>query len=81
VNAPHANTAQVLRRLGDTGLEVMSAALSDPFKDEGWTDAFREMLAQRTNTPNFGRLVDDIAEMRGEVSAAAERWYEKASGL
>ena len=99
VDRPHANTAQVLRRLAQTGLvpegerlaeihglystvlQVMSAALSDPFKDEGWTDAFREMLAQRTNTPTFRRLVDDIAEMRGEVSGAAERWYEKARGL
>lgn len=99
VDRPHANTAEVLHRLADTGLvpegerlaeihglystvlQVMSAALSDPFKDEGWTDAFREMLAQRTNTPNFQRLVDDIAEMRGEVSGAAEGWYGRARGL
>ncbi|RYE88082.1 MAG: bifunctional [glutamine synthetase] adenylyltransferase/[glutamine synthetase]-adenylyl-L-tyrosine phosphorylase, partial [Hyphomicrobiales bacterium] len=98
VNDPHANTAQVLGRLGEKGLvpagerlaeihglfstvlQVMSAALSDPFKDEGWTDAFRELLAQRTNTPTFQRLVDDIAEMRAEVSAAAEGWYERARG-
>jgi len=99
VDTPHATTAQVLRRLGETGLvpegerlaeihglystvlQVMSAALSDPFKDEGWTDAFREMLAQRTNTPTFQRLADDLAEMRAEVSAAAAEWYERAKTL
>jgi glutamate-ammonia-ligase adenylyltransferase len=64
-----------------TILQVMSAALADPFKEEGWTDAFRELLAQRTNTPNFERLQSDIMEMEAEVSAAAEAWYAKARGL
>lgn len=64
-----------------TVLQVMSAALVDPFKDEGWTEAFRELLAQRTNSPSFARLAADIAEMQGEVSAAAEKWYAKARGL
>jgi glutamate-ammonia-ligase adenylyltransferase len=64
-----------------TVLQVMSAALSDPFKDEGWTDAFREMLAQRTNSPSFARLVDDLKDMQVEVSAAAAGWYAKARGL
>ncbi len=64
-----------------TILEVMSAALSDPFRDEGWTGAFRELIAQRTNRPNFERLSADIAEMQGEVSAAAERWYQRARGM
>ncbi len=59
----------------------MSAALADPFKDEGWTEAFRELLAQRTNTPNFERLAADISEMEGEVSGAAVAWYAKARGL
>jgi len=60
---------------------VMSAALSDPFRDEGWTGAFRELLAQRTNRPNFERLSADIAEMQAEVSGAAERWYQRARGM
>jgi glutamate-ammonia-ligase adenylyltransferase len=99
IGEPHANTAQVLRRLAATGLvptgerlaeihglystvlQVMSAALSDPFRDEGWTDAFREMLAQRTNAPSFERLAADLTEMQSEVSAAAEEWYEKARAL
>ncbi len=56
----------------------MSAALADPFKEEGWTEAFRELLAQRTNTPNFDRLASDIREMEAEVSAAGEAWYARA---
>jgi len=67
--------------LYSTILQVMSAALADPFKDEGWTEAFRELLAQRTNTPNFERLANDIREMEAEVSASAEAWYAKARGL
>jgi glutamate-ammonia-ligase adenylyltransferase len=61
-------------------LQVMSAALADPFKDEGWTPAFRDLLAQLTNVPSFARLTDELAEMQGEVSGAAERWYERARG-
>jgi len=67
--------------LYSTILQVMSAALADPFKDEGWTEAFRELLAQRTNTPNFERLASDIKEMEAEVSAAAQAWYAKARTL
>ena len=99
VAAHQADTATVLRRLGETGLvpegerlaeilgvyatvlQVMSAALADPFKDEGWTAAFRELLAQRTNTPNFERLAEDLREMQREVSSAAAHWYEKARRL
>uniref|UniRef100_UPI0035B3EF7E bifunctional [glutamine synthetase] adenylyltransferase/[glutamine synthetase]-adenylyl-L-tyrosine phosphorylase n=1 Tax=Devosia sp. TaxID=1871048 RepID=UPI0035B3EF7E len=58
-----------------TVLQVMSAALADPFKDEGWTEAFRELLAQRTNMPNFERLAGELQAMEAEVSAAAGRWY------
>jgi glutamate-ammonia-ligase adenylyltransferase len=61
-----------------TVLQVMSAALSDPFKDEGWTDAFRDLLAQLTNAPSFLRLTEDLVEMQGEVRDAAAAWYERA---
>ena len=61
-----------------TVLQVMSAALADPFKDEGWTSGFRELLAGLTNYPSFERLRDDLAAMQAEVGAAAEKWYEKA---
>ena len=61
-----------------TVLQVMSAALADPFRTEGWTDAFRDLLAQLTNTPSFARLTEDIEEMRGEVREVAARWYARA---
>ncbi|RYE11161.1 MAG: bifunctional [glutamine synthetase] adenylyltransferase/[glutamine synthetase]-adenylyl-L-tyrosine phosphorylase [Hyphomicrobiales bacterium] len=64
-----------------TVLQVMSAALANPFKDDGWTDAFRDLLAQLTNSPNFLRLSDDLVEMQGEVRAATAKWYEKARTL
>ncbi len=67
-----------IHTLYSTVLQVMSAALADPFKEEGWTEAFRELLAQRTNTPNFERLASDIREMEAEVSAAGEAWYARA---
>jgi glutamate-ammonia-ligase adenylyltransferase len=70
-----------IHELYSTVLQVMSAALADPFKDEGWTDAFRDLLAQLTNAPSFGRLAEDIGEMQRDVSAAAERWYARARGL
>ncbi|MGV3489858.1 MAG: bifunctional [glutamine synthetase] adenylyltransferase/[glutamine synthetase]-adenylyl-L-tyrosine phosphorylase [Devosia sp.] len=72
--------AEILE-LYSTVLQVMSAALADPFKDEGWTPAFHELLAQRTNMPTFDRLADEIASMEQEVSAAAAAWYEKARTL
>ena len=78
---PQGERLAEIHALYSTILQVMSAALADPFKDEGWTDAFRELLAQRTNTPNFARLADDIAEMEREVAAAAEAWYAKARTL
>ncbi len=59
-------------------LQVMSAALTDPFKDEGWTDAFRDLLAQLTNEPSFSRLRDELAGMQGEVRDAAGKWYGTA---
>jgi glutamate-ammonia-ligase adenylyltransferase len=62
-------------------LQVMSAALADPFKDEGWTDAFRDLLAQLANAPSFARLHEDLAEMQSEVRAAASAWYTRARSL
>jgi glutamate-ammonia-ligase adenylyltransferase len=61
-------------------LELMSACLIDPLKDEGWTGAFRVLLARRTNYPSFELLQTDIETMRGEVSAAAEAFYAKVRG-
>jgi len=62
-------------------LQIMSAALADPFKDAGWTPAFRDLLAQLVNLPSYARLVEDLREMQGEVKAAAAQWYARAAGL
>jgi glutamate-ammonia-ligase adenylyltransferase len=62
-------------------LQVMSAALPDPFKRDWWSPSFEELLAGLTHYPSFERLKTDLAEMRAEVSLAASAWYEKARGL
>jgi glutamate-ammonia-ligase adenylyltransferase len=62
-------------------LQIMSAALADPFKDAGWTPAFRDLLAQLVNLPSYARLVEELAEMQGEVKAAAAEWYPRAVSL
>ena len=64
-----------------TVLQVMSAALVDPFLDEGWTAGFRDTLARLTNAPSFERLEADLEAMQEEVRQAAEAWYAKAAEL
>ncbi len=62
-----------------TVLQVMSARSSIPFKDEAWTDAFRELLAGLTHYPDFGRLELDLKSMRAEVKARCRAWYEQGT--
>jgi glutamate-ammonia-ligase adenylyltransferase len=64
-----------------TVLQVMSAALVDPRSTEPFSEAFRDLLAQLANYPDFDRLVADLADMRRFVSEAAAQWYEKARTL
>ncbi|NGP18719.1 DUF294 nucleotidyltransferase-like domain-containing protein [Devosia aurantiaca] len=64
-----------------TILQVMSSALISPFKEEAWSPAFKELLAQLAHYPDFDRLALDVAAMQAEVSAAAAAWYEKARSL
>ena len=52
-----------------------------PFRDEAWTDAFKELLAGLTHYPDFGRLELDLQAMQTEVKAAADAWYAKARTL
>jgi glutamate-ammonia-ligase adenylyltransferase len=59
-------------------LEVASAALLNPFRDEEWSAAFKELLARLTHYPSFERLSDDLIAMRGEVEMAAAKWYVAA---
>ena len=75
---PEAERLVAIHGVYSTALHVMSAALADPFKDEGWTMSFRELLARLTNYPSFERLGDDLKAMQAEVSAAAAAWYERA---
>lgn len=75
------------QRLGEihavyaTILQVMSSALISPFQEDAWTPAFKELLAQLANYPDFGRLELDIAVMQGEVEQAARDWYAVADRL
>ncbi len=78
---PEAERMASVHETYTTILQVMSAALADPFREEGWTPAFRELLAQRTNSPSFERLSDDLKVMQAEVGAAAAAWYAKAREL
>jgi glutamate-ammonia-ligase adenylyltransferase len=64
-----------------TVLQVMSSALVSPFKEEAWSPAFQDLLAQLCHYPDFGRLALDVADMQGEVAAAAKAWYETARTL
>ncbi|NMA97573.1 MAG: bifunctional [glutamine synthetase] adenylyltransferase/[glutamine synthetase]-adenylyl-L-tyrosine phosphorylase, partial [Phyllobacteriaceae bacterium] len=64
-----------------TILQVMSSALISPFKDEAWSPAFKDLLAQLVNYPDFRLLEVDIAAMQQEVSDAAAAWYERARKL
>jgi glutamate-ammonia-ligase adenylyltransferase len=78
---PEAERLVAIHAVYSTVLQVMSAALADPFKDEGWTTAFRELLASQTNSPSYERLVADIKDMQSEVSVAAAGWYDLARTL
>jgi glutamate-ammonia-ligase adenylyltransferase len=60
-------------------LQVMSSALVHPFKEEAWSDAFKDLLANLTHYPDFTRLELDLAQMQAEVTAAADAWYAKAA--
>jgi glutamate-ammonia-ligase adenylyltransferase len=75
---PDGSRLALIHGVYSTVLQVMSAALVDPFKAEGWTDAFRDLLAQLANEPSFPRLTEDLAEMQQEVATAARRWYDAA---
>ena len=64
-----------------TVVQVMSAALANPFKEEGWTASFRELLTTLTNYPSLQRLRDDISAMQTEVQAAAAGCYERVKSF
>jgi glutamate-ammonia-ligase adenylyltransferase len=75
---PEGERLAEIHALYSTVLQVMSAALTDPFRDESWSRAFKDLLAGLTHYPSFERLADDLASMQQDVTAIAGRWYEKA---
>jgi len=78
---PEGERLAEIHALYSTVLQVMSAALPEPFAEEGWTRPFRDLLAHLCNAPDFERLAIDIEAMTREVSAAAMQWYENARDL
>jgi glutamate-ammonia-ligase adenylyltransferase len=62
-------------------LQVMSSALISPFKEDAWTDAFKDLLAGLTHYPDFERLDLDLQQMQNEVSEAAAAWYARAAQI
>lgn len=64
-----------------TILQAMSVCLADPFNDEGWTGAFKELLAQLANYPTFERLETDLTEMKADVTRISAEWYRTTSRI
>jgi glutamate-ammonia-ligase adenylyltransferase len=75
---PEGERLRDIHGLYSTVLEVVSAALLHPFRDEEWTPPFKDLLARLTHYPSLSRLSDDLAAMRSEVEAAAKQWYAAA---
>lgn len=64
-----------------TIVQAMSTCLTDPFRDENWTDAFKDLLAHLVNAPDFAFLKADIAGMQKLVAALSAQWYSRARSL
>jgi len=75
---PQAERLVEIRQTYTAILQAMSICLIDPFKEVGWTDAFKELLAQLTNYPDFKRLELDLEIMSADVVAASQQWYKTA---
>jgi glutamate-ammonia-ligase adenylyltransferase len=71
---------EIHRLYGDI-LQIMSAALLQPLKEEGWDRAFRDLLTGLVNYPDFERLRSDLADMQQTVIAASKEWYARAANL
>ncbi|HHG90295.1 MAG TPA: bifunctional [glutamine synthetase] adenylyltransferase/[glutamine synthetase]-adenylyl-L-tyrosine phosphorylase [Devosia sp.] len=59
-------------------VQVMSACLTHPFRDEAWTPAFKHLLAGLCNYPDFSRLELELQNMRERVNAASNVWFDIA---
>ena len=56
-------------------LQAMSICLIDPLRQEDWSDAFKNLLAQLTNSVNFERLETDLLSMQKDVILTVEDFY------
>lgn len=61
-------------------VQVMSACLADPVKSEGWTDAFKALLARSNNFPDFARMETELSEMQSRATAAFADWVGSTGG-
>ncbi|MCB9993446.1 MAG: bifunctional [glutamine synthetase] adenylyltransferase/[glutamine synthetase]-adenylyl-L-tyrosine phosphorylase [Hyphomicrobiaceae bacterium] len=68
-------------RLMSDILQIMSASLAEPFREEGWTDAFKDQLARLNNAPDFERLVATVENATATVRAGRDLWFEKVAEL
>ena len=78
---PESERLVEIHRLYSDILQIMSAALLQPLKEEGWAGAFRELLTGLVNYPDFERLTSDLADMQQTVTAAGRDWYARAATL
>lgn len=56
-------------------LQAMSTCLLDPFHDQGWTTAFKDLLAHLLDAPDFAFLESEVEAMKLDVRQAAQSWY------
>lgn len=57
-------------------IQVMSACLTDPFKQDAWTRAFETLLARLSNFPDFDRMGTELEMMRETTSSAFAEWIK-----
>lgn len=78
---PDAERLVLIHQTYSAILQAMSISLLDPFKPEGWTNAFKVLLAQLVNYPSFANLEVDLKVMQADVTDIAQRWYALAPSL
>ncbi len=75
---PEAAELVEIHALYTTLLQAMSICLVNPFSEESWTGAFRELLLELTHFPDFDRLQLALEQGQKRVQEIAASWYERA---
>lgn len=78
---PEAAELVEIHTLYTTLLQAMSICLVNPFSQESWTGAFRELLLELTHFPDFDRLQLALEQGQKRVQKIAASWYETAAKL